>query len=261
MRKCHICGLEVDDRTYICPDCGAEIVGSSGNLSLKAGDTEKKKKSGASLGTTISTGSGLTDILRSEDEDSNVLGSLPNAVSYDLSDYETDKKARFHPEKIVFRLICIAVLAFGIYMLVTKVLLKKDGPATYQEALDTYIEAINNQDLDDMVFVTPAFFSDKTAQATAKLESLKNVHIDEYEIEDSYYLTASERSKLQDDIKYATARTANMSEVINLKLKVSGSLGEYASAGAKTGEITVQIVCIRDSWYVLLEEYEDIKFE
>jgi hypothetical protein len=51
-----------------------------------------------------------------------------------------------------------------------------------------------------------------------------------------------------------------MSAVVNVKLKVSGSLGDYANAGSKNGEITVQIVCIRDSWYVLLEEYEDIKF-
>jgi translation elongation factor EF-1beta len=185
---------------------------------------------------------------------------MPNAVSYDLTDYETNKKAKLHPGKIIFRLLCVAVLAFGIYMLVTNVLLKKDGPATYQEALDTYIEAINNQDLDDMEFVTPAFFTDKTAEATQKLENVKDMHIDEYSVEDKYYLTSEEISKLQDDIKYATSKTANMSDVVNVKLKVSGDLGEYANPGSKTGEMTVQIVCIRDSWYVLLEEYEDIKF-
>jgi hypothetical protein len=251
MRKCHVCGLEVDDRTYICPDCGAEIVGSSGGLTLKPKEDDKKKKTGASLGTTVSTGSGLTDILRGEDGDSEIMGSLPNAVSYDLTDYESNKKARIHPGKVIFRLICIAVLALGIYMLVTRVLLKKDGPESYQEALDTYIEAINEQDQTKMEFVT---------QASKKLEELNGVHIDEYSVEDKYFLTSSEISKLQDDIKYATSRTANMSDAVNVKLKVSGTLGNYAKAGAKTGEITVQIVCIRDSWYVLLDEYEDIKF-
>jgi hypothetical protein len=259
MRKCHVCGLEVDDRTYICPDCGAEIVGSSGGLSLKAKEDDKKRKTGSSLGTTVSTGSGLTDILRGDD-DPDIMGSMPNAVSYDLTDYETDKKAKVHVGKVLFKIACIAVLALGIYMLVTRVLMRKDGPETYQEALDTYIEAINEEDQTKMEFVTPAYFMDKSAEASAKLESLEGVHIDDYEIEDKYYLSTEEISKLQDSIKYATSRTANMSDVVNIKLKISGDLGNLAKPGVKTSEITVQVVCIRNFWYVLLDEYEEIKF-
>jgi translation elongation factor EF-1beta len=260
MRKCHVCGLEVDDGVYICPDCGAEIVGNTGGLSLKAGGEEKRKKTGASLGTTVSTGSGLTDLLRGEDDSSEYMGSMPNAVSYDLTDYESDKKAKTHIGKYVSKLILLAVLAFGIYMLITQVLMKKSGPESYQEALDTYIEAINESDQTKMEFVTPAFFTDKSAAASDKLESVSGLHIDSYEIEDTYFLTSTEISSLQDSIKYATSKTANMTDVVNLRLKVSGDLGDLVRAGVNSGEITVQVVCIRNYWYVLLDTYEDIKF-
>jgi hypothetical protein len=112
-----------------------------------------------------------------------------------------------------------------------------------------------------MEFVTPSFFTDKSVEASKKQEELKGVSIDSYSIEDKYFLTSTEVSTLQDDIKYATTRTANMTDVVNLKVKVSGSLGSLARKGLTTSEITVQVVHIRNSWYVLLDTYEDIKFE
>ena len=262
MRKCHVCGREVDDKTYICPDCGAEIVGSTGGLTLKANEESQKKKPSSSLGMTVSTGSGLTDILRADDDTDDVYGSLPTPVGYDLTDYESNRKAKAKPGKIIFRLVLIALLAFALYSLITKLLMKRDGPASYEEAIDTYIEAINNHDLDKMTVVTPAFFTDQRGEATRALESLKDVHIDEYSIVDKYFLNSTEKSSLQDSIKYATTRTANMSEVVNIRLQVTGdSLGQFASmSGAKTGEVIVQIVEIRDSWYVLLDKYEEVKF-
>jgi hypothetical protein len=259
MRKCHVCGLEVDDRTYICPDCGAEIVGSSGGLSLKAGTQEVKKKTGSSLGTTVSTGSGLTDILRGDD-DVEDFGSMPAAISYDLTDYETNKKAKRHFGKSIFKLICVAALAFGLYMLITQVFLKKTGPETYMEALETYIEAINNSDQDKMEFVIPPVYENKESTASEALSKLDGVSIDNYEVEDKYFLNSDEISTLQDSIKYATTKTANMSDVVNIKLRISGKLGSLVSSGATNGEITVQVVHIRNSWYVLPEEFEDIKF-
>ncbi len=261
MRTCHVCGREVDDKTYICPDCGAEVVGSSGGLTLKANAPEKKKAVNT-LGTTISTGSGLTDILRADDEgdNSDFYGSMPNPTSYDLTDYESSKKAKNHYGPLIFKIVVVGIIAFVMYLLIAKIFLKKDGSESYKEALDTYIEAINEADLDKMEFVSPAFLTDRTSESKKALSRLDGVKIDKYEIEETYFLNAEEREKLQESIKAATTRTPKFSDVVNIKLRIYGELKDLVPTGAKNGTIIVQAVCIRDSWYILLEEYEEIKF-
>lgn len=260
MRTCHVCGREVDDRTYICPDCGAEVVGSSGGLTLKANAPEKKKATNT-LGTTISTGSGLTDILKADDEEnSEFYGSMPNPVSYDLTDYESEKKAKNHYGALIFKIVVVGMIAFVMYLLITKIFLKKDGAESYKEALDTYMEAINEADQDKMEYVSPAFLTDRESASKQALAKLDGVKIEKYEIEETYFLTAAEREKLQESIKAATTRTPKFSDVVNIKLRIYGELKDLVPTGARNGNIIVQAVCIRDSWYILLEEYEVIKF-
>lgn len=262
MRRCHQCGLEVKDEIYICPDCGAEIVGSTGGLSLKVDETVKKKSS-ASLGTTIGSGSGYTAILKNDEEDDQYAGDISTPVFYDASDLEiTKKKHKKIPVfSILLKLIFIGIIAFGLYSVFAKIFFGKEGPKSYEQAIDIYIEAINESDVDKMMKVTAPFYNDRKLEAEDEIKEMEGIHIDSYKIEDVKYMDSNKISRIQDAIKYQSNKTANIHNAVELKLRVDGKLGHLCVSGAKNGVITVQVINVKNGWYVVLDKYDDIDFE
>ena len=135
MKTCHVCGAQVDDKELICPDCGATVVGNTGGFALKPQEPQKKKKSSNPMGMTVSTGSGLTDLLRAEDEDVEVEddlrgGSIPLTYAQNVIDDDAaykEKKLKQKQKKLIARAIVIIAICIFAFIIISGYLNQRRG--------------------------------------------------------------------------------------------------------------------------------------
>lgn len=268
MKTCHVCGCEVDDRELTCPDCGATVVKHSGTLSIKSQEETKRKLN--PMGMTVSTGSGLTDILRNESEFDNVDvdddffgGSIPLNMTKNV--IEDDGKKKSDVGKVfgkVFKLIFIVALLYGAYWLVVNVFLNRDVVESYEEAIEIYVEAVNEADEDTMLKIMPSYLNDPSAPAKLILSELQNVTISRYDIIKVTELSSSEIISIQDQIKLATTKTANIREAVTVKVRFYGTTKNAAGQDVqKNGEVDLIFIKVKDNWLLETESYKapDIK--
>ncbi|MCM1272873.1 MAG: hypothetical protein NC225_07990 [Clostridium sp.] len=271
MKTCHVCGAQVDDKELICPDCGATVVAGSGGLSLKAQEPPKKKAANP-MGMTVSTGSGLTDLLKGEDDDVDVEddlsgGSIPLSFSKTVIDDDYDYKKKQENKRIkknVFRLILILALVIAAYFVVTTVMNREKGAKTPEQVLDIYMEAINNGDADKLDLVMPSYLGDTHAKAEQVIADMKNAHIDSYNISKKEELDNAEVMELQDSIKYQTSRTANIKGAVRLTVVMNGTadrMGEQISVRSET-EMTIVLLKkgMGEYYYIHIDTYDNPDF-
>lgn len=262
MKTCHVCGTQVDDRELVCPECGATVVKSTGSFALK-NEAPVKKKSNP-MGTTVSTGSGLTDILKADDDgydmDSEVDftgGSMPVTLSKtDIEDdgYKPKKKSRVGG--IIFKIILFLAIAYGIYYLVVNVFMKKEGATEYKQVVDIYMEAVNDADADKLVLIVPPYITGNLDTAEMMLDKLKGTTVDKYSIVSVTNYDSKEIIALQDSIKVQTAKTANISEACVVKVKTSGTILDFSGQQSpKNSEFDMVLIKIRDRWYLHIDTY------
>ncbi|MBE5952825.1 MAG: hypothetical protein E7257_01535 [Lachnospiraceae bacterium] len=263
MKTCHVCGCEVDDRELICPDCGATVVKHSGTLSIKSVEDTKKKLN--PMGMTVSTGSGLTDILRNESEFDNVDvdddyfgGSIPIGLSKTV--IEDDGKKKNDTGKVlvkVFKILLVLAALYGLYFVVTNYFLNRDIVDSYDEAIEIYIEAINDNDVDKMVKIIPSYLNDQSAPAEAILADMQNVKITRYDVLEVTDLTDDEKVELQDKIKLATTKTANFKEAVTVRVRFYGTTINHSGQEIqKNGEVELIFIKFKDNWLLDTESYK-----
>lgn len=268
MKTCHVCGCEVEDRELVCPDCGATVVKHSGTLSIKAQEETKKKLN--PMGMTVSTGSGLTDILRNESEFDNADvdddyfgGSIPLGMAKTVIDDDGKKKS--DTGKVigkVIKILFILALLYGAYWVVVNVFLNRDVIESHEEAIEIYVEAINDADVDKMEKIMPSYLNDPSLPADKILDEMQNVTINKYDIITVTELTDSEIISLQDEIKLATTKTANIKGAVTVKVRFYGTtLNASGQSVEKNGEVELVFIKIKDNWLLETESYKapDIK--
>lgn len=262
MKICHVCGCEVDDRELICPDCGATVVKHSGMLSLKSQEENKKKLN--PMGMTVSTGSGLTDILRNESEfdsadidDDFYGGSMPVGLGKTI--IEDDGKKKSDTGKVlakVFKIVFVVALLVGAYWLVTNVILKRENVESYNDAIDIYVEAINMEDSEKMEKIIPSYLNDQSKPAKDIVEGMKEVTIDKYDIIETTDLSEDEITGLQDDIKIVTTKTAKIDEAVKVRIRFYGSTKNSAGQDVKLNtESELIFIKVKDNWLLETESY------
>lgn len=260
MKTCHVCGYEVDDYILTCPECGATVVKSTVSFSLKS--EEEKRKTSASLGKTIGSGSGYTDILRAEDDDTPEDdpfrgGSMPASMARNFIEEEARKKKQRHGRLVanIIKLIFVVALAVFVYLFVTKVILKKDGVSTAKEALEIFVEAVNENDVSALSKIMLPYYYQKE-EAEDMIEALRDVTISGNRIAqhtsdsrialDEYQeMLKAEKNKMV-DIREGVTYIVEFRGTTTLKSGVSRDYG---------GEVSLQFFRIKGKWYLNTDDF------
>lgn len=263
MKVCHVCGCEVDDRELICPDCGATVVKHSGTLSIKSEEETKRKLN--PMGMTVSTGSGLTDILRNESEFDNVDvdddyfgGSIPLGMAKTV--IEDDGKKKSDTGKVfgkVIKVLFVLALLYGAYWLVTNVFMNRDIVESHEEAIEIYVEAVNNNDAEMMLKIIPSYLNDPSTPAEKITKELENVNISRYDILTVTDMSSGDINSLQEQIKLATTKTANIKEAVTVRVRFYGTTKNTAGQDVqKNNEVELVFIKVKDNWLLETESYK-----
>lgn len=259
MKTCHVCGEEVEDKILECPNCGATVVKRTIELSVKPPEAIRKRTN--PMGTPVSTGSGLTDLLRGEDdnyvEDELGGGSIPMTLTKTNVDYDYSGKKKINIFGPLFKFLILVALIYGVYYLVTNVILKEDGPSTYEAAFEQYITAVNNKNEDELCVVIPSYITANRKRAQTIFEDLQGAEFDQYEILSVTDLTKDEIIKLEDDIQLKYGKTVNIKEACVLRLRLGGIIKNPAGASInKYAELDMGFIKIHNRWYINTESYD-----
>lgn len=263
MKTCHVCGTMVEDKELICPECGATVVKATSGMSLKT-ETETKKKVGVSTGTTIGTGSGYTDILRTEEDDLGYDsedfggGSIPTnyvkTIIEDDGEHKSKKDTRFI--KLLFKILFVCAAAFVGYLVITKIFLKTEkGAKSYQDVLDTYVEAVNDQDAAKMKQIVPKYVTEKSDEAESWLKDVEGVAITSYNIKKTEELGQQDIGFLEEDIKASTSKTAYIKECVLAEVDITASYTQNGLEVQKSGKAYMTFIKIEGFWYMYYDGY------
>lgn len=271
MKTCHVCGAQVDDKELICPDCGATVVGSTGSFALKPQEPQKKKKSSNPMGMTVSTGSGLTDLLRAEDEDVEVEddlmgGSIPLTYAQNVIDDDAvykEKKLKQKQKKIITRAIIIIAICIFAFIIISGYLKQRKGADTPDALMDIYVEAVNDGDADKMASIMPAYLNEQT-EAQKLIDNMKGAHISTFEIVKTTELSQMETEELQDSIKYQTGKTANIKGAMLVTVKMSGTADRGGKDVTVNTQFDIQLVKLKkgigEYYFIHMDTYDNPDF-
>ncbi len=271
MKTCHVCGAQVDDKELICPDCGATVVGSTGGFALKPQEPQKKKKSANPMGMTVSTGSGLTDLLRAEDDDVEVEddlmgGSIPLTYAQNVIDDDAaykEKKLKQKQKKLITRAIVIIAICIFAFVIISGYLKQKKGADTPDALMGIYVEAVNDGDVDKMATIMPAYLNEQT-EAQKLIDDMKGAHIDTFEIVRTTELSQMEMNELQDSIKYQTGKTANIKGATLVTVKMSGTADRGGKDVTVNTEFDIQLVKLKkgigEYYFIHMDTYDNPDF-
>lgn len=257
MKTCHVCGTKVDDYELTCPVCGATVVKATSGMTLRVSEPEPKKKVGPSIGTTVSTGSGYTDILRAEDDvdtEDYYGGSIPTSFSKNYIEDDGEHKAA-KDKRFIKALVRIAIVAFFCavgYMIFKNLLLDRAKTVdSADEALDIFVEAVNDQDTKDMKQIVPKHIKDRSDEAEYWIKDFNGEKISSYSIKDTYEYSQSEINSMEDTIEATTSRTAYIKSAKKLYVNLVFDTGNGGSKG-----VTAELVFIKveGSWYLYYDE-------
>ncbi|MDD6328124.1 MAG: hypothetical protein Q4D54_02085 [Eubacteriales bacterium] len=258
MKTCHVCGCEVDDKELVCPDCGATVVIATSGLSLKA-ETEKRK-SGNPMGQTIGTGSGYTDILRAEDDevydaedDPFHGGSIPTSFAKThIEDGEYKKKKnRARIIGNIIKVVFVLALAFGIYLFVTKVVLKKEGVDNVDDAIDVFVEAVNAKDKSKLKEIMPPYYN-QLEEAEYCIERMDSVTISGNKVVNRNTIDRIELDQIQEMLKAEKNRMVYLEDGCKVTFAMNGTVVKK-NGGTDfnfAGEVTLQFFELKGKWYL-----------
>lgn len=263
MKICHMCGCEVDDNVLICPDCGATVVKATAGLSLKATE-EKHKTATASLGKTIGSGSGYTDILRAEDDgeaedDPFRGGSIPASMARNFIEEEARKKKQKHGRLIkgIIKAVFFVALIVGVFLFVTKVVLKKNGVDTPEKAIDIFVEAINKDDTGQLSKIMLPYYY-QNDEADTMVENMKNVTITSSRVVSHTDMSRTELDLYQQELKVEKNIFVDIHDCVTYTVEFRGTyLSEKTGVTRNIGgETELQLFKIKGNWYLNTDEFD-----
>jgi hypothetical protein len=242
-------------------------------LSLKS-DTKQKMKSSPSMGQTVSTGSGLTNILKREDDDFSdlednstyVMGSLksPLAEVYEEEAAEAAYRRKKESDKVIstiIKIIVLGLIAFGIYYVVVNYILVKKGADTYEEALAIYVEAVNSQDVDKMKEIVAPYLSDTTNRAEGYLDDMRKANIVTYDIDSVSTMTSEEKNSVLEQIQLSYNKAPYITDACTVTVEMKGTVtSDSGNVVNKGHKVDMDFLEIDGQWYFYADTYDNPTF-
>lgn len=262
MKICHMCGCEVEDKDLICPDCGATVVKATMGLSLKA--EQEKHKTVTTMGKTIGSGSGYTDILRAEEDDVAEDdpfrgGSIPASMARNFIEEEERKKKQKHTRtvKTIIKVVVFLAIVIGAILFVTKVLLKKKGVESATDAIDVFVEAINDNDAGKLKQIMLPYYN-QSEEAQDMIDMLSNVTITSNKVVSHEDISRVELDLYQQQLKAEKDRMVDIHDGVTYVLELRGTTVK-ADTNVEIefgGEIELQFFKIKGLWYLNTDELD-----
>lgn len=262
MKTCSECGTRVNSAVLICPECGHTFPRESGTkLSLKQNTGGSNSHS---LGMTINDGTSSVMMDDNfEAQDTGYYGSVNHKLFAELEEDEKEAAAyrkRRESKKVVSLLIRIAVigaLIYGVYFVLMTYVFVKKGADTYTDALNMYMEAINNEDASKMSEIVPPYFPDRKEEGQKWIDRIVGSKFTSISVSKRDRIPADEFTEMQDNIKMIYNKTLYITDSCRLTVEIKGS-----KKGINKGcFVKIDLIESEGKWYIFPDTYKNPMFE
>ena len=259
MAVCESCGARVQDGITICPECGRPVVKMKTSLGLK-GENGKKPVQQRAYTPTDDYG----DIY-----DGNSIGGTDpvKITKEDVKEYKELNKKQGGGSGVgkvfgtIFKFIIFAAIVFGIYMFVTKVVLKPNGPETYEDVVKAFQTAVNEDDSEKLQALVPEYITANKALVEEILPYVQETNYTSIKIIDTSIWGTSEVDAFNDKIQLEHGKTADAREGVTLKLGLRGTMKDCNGVKRQYLEVNIDFIKIKGVWYPDIEEVQDQLFK
>lgn len=258
MAVCESCGARVPDGTTICPECGRPVVKMKTSLELKGQNGKKAVKANAFT---------PTDDYGDIYDGNSVGGTEPVTLTKeDVKEYKEQSRKQNGGSGIgkvfslIFKLIIFAAVVFGIYLFVTKVVLKPQGPETYEEALNVLKQAVNDDDSELLVSLVPSYITADKALVDDIMPMVRETQFTSIEIVEVTEWAQSDVDQFNDRIQVEHGKTSAARAGVTLKLGFRGNMKDKNGVHRSYQEKSLDFIQIKGVWYPDIEQVESELF-
>ena len=259
MAVCESCGARVQDGLTICPECGRPVVKMKTSLGLK-GENGKKPVQQRAYTPTDDYG----DIY----DGNSIGGSDPVKITKeDVKEYKEQNRKQGGGSGVgkvfgtIFKFVIFAAIVFGIYLFVTKVVLKPSGPETYEEAVTAFQTAVNEKDSEKLQALIPEYITADKALVENILPYVNNTNYTSIKIIKATEWNSTQVDEFNDKIQVEHGKTADAREGVTLKLGLRGSMKDTNGVLRQYMEVNIDFIKIKGVWYPDIEQVQTQLFK
>lgn len=260
MAVCESCGARVPDGTTICPECGRPVVKMKTSLELKGQNGKKPVKQ-----TAYTPSDDYGDIY----DGNSVGGTEPVTITKEeiKEQKELNQKHGSGNSGIgkvigtIFKFLIFVGIVFGIYLFVTKVVLKPNGPETYEEAVTAFQVAVNDSDKDKLLALVPEYITTNKALVEDIYPYVQDTNYTSVKIIKETVWSSSEVDKFNDDTYTEHAKEPNAKEGVTLKLGLRGTMKDTTGVTRQYMEVSIDFMKIKGVWYPNMEQVQNLLFK
>lgn len=260
MAVCESCGARVSEGLTICPECGRPVVKMKTSLELKGQGGKKAVKATAYT---------PTDDYGDIYDGNSVGGTEPIRITKEeiKEQKELNQKhgnGKSGVGKVIGTIIKFAIfiaIVFGIYLFVTKVILKPNGPETYEEAVTAFQIAVNESDKDKLLELVPEYITANKALVDDIMPMVKDTNYTSVKIIKETVWSDAKVDEFNDQTYTEHAKEPNAKAGVTLKLGLRGSMKDTNGVTRQYMEVTIDFIKMKGVWYPDMEQVQERLFK
>lgn len=258
MAVCESCGAKIQEGLTVCSQCGKPMVKMKTSLSLKGENGKKAVKAKA-----FSPADDFGDIY----DDNSIGGKEPVEITKeDIKEKKAEQSGPKRPSGvakffgILVKLAILAVIGFGIYYLITEVIMKPKGPETYQAAIDVFKAAVNENDEEKLLSLVPEYITANKALVQDIMPMVKETEYTTITVIKETKWSSADISKFNDRVQMQHIETVDAKDGVTLKLGLRGNMKNASGIPISYMEVEIDFVKIRGVWYPDIEMVKEKLF-
>lgn len=259
MAVCESCGAQIQEGLTVCPQCGKPIVKMKTSLELKGENGRKAVKAKS-----FSPSDNYGDIF----DGNSVGGTEPVKITKEA--IKENKQVNSGPKKtsgvakffsMLLKIVIVAAIGFGIYYFVTNVVMKKEGPETYQEVLDIFKAAVNENDEEKLLSLVPEYITANKALVDDIMPQVEETQYTTITVIKETTWTSADLSEFNDRIQLEHGKTVDAKEGVTLKLGLRGKMLNKSGIPISYMEVELDFVKLKGIWYPNIEMMQNELFK